>query len=113
MMNRLAAFLVRRPVSVLTLSLIALVGLALGVSKIEFRTSQDTLVSPSTQVFKDNVRYEDEFGGETMLVLFSGDPVGLFSDQNIGALQDLEAQLRTTNGVATVVGPVHGGALRR
>ena len=40
-----------------------------------------------------------------MLVLFSGDPVGLFSGQNIGALQDLEAQLRTTNGVATVVGP--------
>ena len=104
-MNRLAAFLVRRPVFVLALSLIALVGLALGLSKIEFRTSQDTLVSPSTQVFKDNVRYEDEFGGETMLVLFSGDPVGLFSDENIVALQDLEAELRATDGVATVVGP--------
>ena len=104
-MNRLAAFLGRRPLVVLVVSLVALVGIGLGLSKVEFRTSQDTLVSPSTQVFKDNVRYQDEFGGETMLVLFTGDPVGLFSNENMVALRGLEAELRATQGVATVVGP--------
>ncbi|HTN79637.1 MAG TPA: MMPL family transporter, partial [Acidimicrobiales bacterium] len=104
-MNRLAAFLVRRPVFVLVLALVALVGLAFGLSKIDFRTSEDTLVSPSTQVYRDNLRYQGEFGGETMLVLFSGDPVGLFSGQNIAELQRLESELRATDGVVSVVGP--------
>ncbi len=104
-MTRLAAFLVRRPLVVLAVTLATLIGLGSGLSKIEFLTSQDTLVSPSSEIFRNNVRYEDEFGGETMLVLFSGDPVGLFSQENLGALQDLEAELRATDGVATVVGP--------
>ncbi len=105
MWDRLARLVVRRPARVLVVAGMVTIGLGAGLNGLEFRTSQDTLVSSSSQVFKDNARYQDQFGGESMLVLFSGDPVGLFSSDNIGQLQQLEADLRATSGVATVVGP--------
>lgn len=105
MWNRIVHGAVRRPIVVLVGTLAAMLLLSLGLTRIEFQTSQDTLVSSSSQVFKDNVRYQDEFGGDTMLVLVSGDPVDLFSSENITALQHLEADLRATEGVETVVGP--------
>ena len=105
MWDRLAGAIVRRPVRVLVLAAIVTVGLGVGLKGLEFRTSQDTLVSSDSQVYKDNARYQQQFGGEAMLVLVSGDPVGLFSPENIGKLQQLESDLRATGGVDTVVGP--------
>jgi hydrophobe/amphiphile efflux-3 (HAE3) family protein len=105
MWNGVARVLVRRPLVVLVITLAATVGLSLGLLGIEFRTSQDTLVSAGSQVYRDNSRYQDQFGGESMLVLLTGDPVDLFTTENIGSLQQLETDLRATEGVETVVGP--------
>ena len=105
MWDRLAGVIVRRPGRVIVVTAVVTVALGVGLKGIEFRTSQDTLVSSSSQVYKDNARYQGQFGGESMLVLFSGDPVGLFSSDNITQLQQLEADLRATSGVTTVVGP--------
>lgn len=105
MWDRVAAVLVRRRILVLAIAAAVTVTLGSGLSRLAFSTSQDTLVSPSSQVYKDNTRYQSQFGGQTMLVLLSGDPVGLFSAPNIDQLQRLESELRATAGVATVVGP--------
>jgi hypothetical protein len=105
MWDRLSRVIVRRPVLVLVSALLVAAALSTGLARLAFSTDQDTLVSSSSQVFKDNVRYQQQFGGETMLVLISGDPIDLFSNKNIGSLQQLESDLRATPGVATVVGP--------
>jgi hypothetical protein len=105
MYQRLARMIVRRPVAVLVVAAVVIVGLAAGLSGLAFQTDQDTLVDPHSKVFTDNVRYQDQFGGESMLVLVSGDPVDLFSSANLPALERLEDDLRATPGVATVIGP--------
>jgi hydrophobe/amphiphile efflux-3 (HAE3) family protein len=105
MWKRLAELIARRPVAVLIAALFTTAALGTGLTRLEFRTDQDTLVDPSSQVYLDNIEYQDRFGGETMLVLFTGDPVGLFGPANLERIEALEAELRATPGVATVVGP--------
>src|SRR5690349_177761 len=105
MWDRLARFIVRRPVTVVIVTLVLAGACAVGLKGLEFRTSQDTLVSSTSQVYKDNARYQAQFGGESMIVLLTGDAVGLFSPSNVASLQRLEAELRITPGVTSVVGP--------
>ena len=105
MWDRVARVLVRRPVLVLSVAFLITATLSVGLLNLEFRTDQNTLVNSSSQVFKDNVRYQQKFGGDNMLILVSGDPVDLFSRTNIGALEQMEKDLRATPGVSTVVGP--------
>jgi hydrophobe/amphiphile efflux-3 (HAE3) family protein len=102
---RLARLIVRRPVRVLVVALMMTAVLATGLGALEFQTDQATMVDPSTRVFEDNVRYQDRFGGETMLVLFTGEPVGLFEPASITELQRLEDELRAVPGVSSVIGP--------
>lgn len=105
MWNRVARVLVRRPILVLVTVVLVTAALSVGLSRLQFRTDQDTLVNSSSQVFKDNVIYQQKFAGESMLALISGDPIDLFSAQNVGQLERMEIELRATPGVATVVGP--------
>jgi hydrophobe/amphiphile efflux-3 (HAE3) family protein len=105
MKDRIARVVVRHPLRVVVVTLLVAMVFSVALKNLEFRTSQDTLVSSSTQVYKDNARYQQQFGGETMLVLITGDPVGLFTPDNSTRLQQLESDLRATPGVDTVVGP--------
>ena len=105
MWNRVARVLVRRPVLVLAVAFLVTAALASGLSRLEFKTDQDTLINASSQVYKDDVRYERAFGGESMLILIGNDPVDLFSAQNAGALEQMETELRALPGISTVVGP--------
>jgi len=103
--EQLARSIVRRPVVVLATAAAVIVGLSVGLTRLEFRTDQAALIDQDSAAYKDNLRYQDRFGGEGMLVLFTGDPVDLFSAENLPKLEALEDELRDTPGVETVVGP--------
>ena len=47
--------------------------LALGATRIEFATGQDSYLNPDSQIAIDNVAFQEDFGGETVILLFSGD----------------------------------------
>ncbi len=59
--------------------IVGVVGLALtlvlgfGITKLEFATGQDSYLNSDDEVYIDNVRYQDLFGGQAMLVLFTLD----------------------------------------
>jgi hydrophobe/amphiphile efflux-3 (HAE3) family protein len=76
------------------------------MTRLEFKTSQDTLISSSSQVYADNVRFQDEFGGEQMLVLLTGDVRDVIAPDNLERLRALETELRATGLFHAVVGPV-------
>lgn len=80
-------------------------GLGVAATRIEFRTGQDTMVSPSAQVFQENLRYQAAFGGEAMIVLFSGDVTRLVSPENRRRLEAMEQDLRRTGMFHAVIGP--------
>ena len=88
-------------------AVVATVTFAFGITRLEFKTSQDTFVPSGSQVFQDNVRYEQQFGGEPVLVLFTADDIRqLFAPPNIGELAALEEELRASELYHSVFGPL-------
>lgn len=86
-------------------ALVATAALAFGLPRIRFKTGQDTIVDPNSDVYQENLRYQREFGGDPMLVLFEGDIFQLFSPEHRAALQELEAQLNATGHFESVITP--------
>jgi hydrophobe/amphiphile efflux-3 (HAE3) family protein len=84
--------------------------LGVGATKLDFATGQDSYLNKDEQVYKDNVAYQDLFGGQAMLTLFTmeggRDVVDLFTPANIQHLQQIDEQLHDTEGVETVVTPL-------
>src|SRR3990172_5234223 len=109
-MNRvwleLASLIRGRYLWIIGVTVVALVVLALGIPRLRFKSSQDAIVSSSSQVYQDSLAYQREFGGDPMLVLFEGDVLPLLSPANLGTLQALEGELRARPDVFTVVSPL-------
>ncbi|MCH8160351.1 MAG: hypothetical protein IIB88_00485, partial [Chloroflexi bacterium] len=91
----------------LVLSAAATIGLAFGIPRLEFKTSQDTIVPSGSEIYAQNVRYERQFGGEPVLVLFSGEDIRqLFTGENKAELAALEAELVASGLYHSVFGPL-------
>ncbi len=84
--------------------------MALGLKQLDFATGQDSYIDPSSQVAKDNARYQTLFGGENMVVLFTAAPgksiADLFGTANVAQFAEVEQQLGTSPAVQSVVSPV-------
>lgn len=78
---------------------------ALGIPRIEFDTQQDTLVSSDSQLFKDNVQFQSQFGGGQLAVIFDGDPHTLLQGENLKRLQHLHDEISNDRGFLAVVSP--------
>ena len=84
--------------------------LGLGATKLDFATGQDSYLNKDEQVYKDNVAYQDLFGGQAMLTLFTmeggRDVVDLFTPENIEHMRQVDEQLHAVDGVEAVVTPL-------
>lgn len=69
----LTRLLLRHPVKSVFVSLLVVVAFLTGVQFIEMATGNDTLVEPETKVYQDNEMLGQEFGGESIIVLFEAD----------------------------------------
>jgi uncharacterized protein len=85
--------------------------LALGAAKIEFATGQDSYLNPDSQTALDNVAFQDDFGGETIILLFAvsegstADITDLYEGANLAELQRLGAEIEKVNEVYSAVTP--------
>jgi len=84
---------------------LATVVLAAGATRLQFETSQASLLDEASEVYQLNLRYQDAFGGEPMLVLFTGPVEDLVRPENLAILTDLEDELRATGRFPAVLGP--------
>ena len=84
--------------------------LGLGITKLDFATGQDSYLNEGEQVYQDSVAYQDLFGGQAMLSLFTMDEgttvTDLFTPGNIAHMRQVEEDLRATEGVVTVISPL-------
>jgi uncharacterized protein len=84
--------------------------LSFGAAQLEFATGQDSYLNPDSQVAIDNVEFQDDFGGEAIIVLFraqdGSDISDLFAGENLAELERLEAELREIPEVYAVVAPL-------
>ena len=83
---------------------------AYGTTKLEFSTGQENYLNKSDQIYKDNVAYQDLFGGEAMVSLVTMDKghtvAELFTAENIAKWQAAEAEIRNSHKVQNVVSPL-------
>jgi hydrophobe/amphiphile efflux-3 (HAE3) family protein len=75
----------------------------LGVVGIEIVTTQDTFVSAESQEFLDGQAYEQEFGGDALVVLVPATPEVAASPEMLGGFRELHAQLAAEPKIHSVV----------
>ncbi|HVJ96479.1 MAG TPA: MMPL family transporter, partial [Acidimicrobiia bacterium] len=81
-----------------------------GITQLEFSTGQENYLNKSDQVYKDNVAYQDLFGGQAMLSLVTMDEghtvAELFTEENVTKWKAAEQQLRDAGLALDVVSPL-------
>ncbi|TAK63734.1 MAG: RND family transporter [Dehalococcoidia bacterium] len=98
--------LVTRRTVLLLVAGVVVTGLAaVGLSRLQMRTGDDTLISSSSDIYQTNQRYQREFGGENVLILLTGDRSAILSPANLESLQSMERGLQELPGVRSVMGP--------
>ncbi len=105
-----ASFVRRAPLVLVAVTMCVAVGLAFGIPRLEFRTGQDTLLDPNSKISLDNERFQRQFGGDPMLILFEardgGDIGQLFTTTNRDVLARLTTGIEATGGFKTVLTPL-------
>jgi hydrophobe/amphiphile efflux-3 (HAE3) family protein len=105
----MAVTLGKRAPWVALIALLVTVALGFGATKLEFATGQDSYLNTDEDVYIDNVAYQDLFGGQAMLTLFTMEEgktvVDLFTSGNLEAMSAIEEALADQEGVLTVVTP--------
>ncbi|CAE7537428.1 unnamed protein product, partial [Symbiodinium sp. KB8] len=99
---------------VLALAVITVV-LGIGLTRSEFATGQDSYLNPDSQVALDNVEFQDQFGGEAIILLFEAegdaDIRDLFRDGDIAEMRrliaELEALREETGLISSIVTPLN------
>jgi len=84
--------------------------LGLGGRNVEFATGQDSYLNPDSQIAIDNVAFQEDFGGETVILLFSSndgsDITELYEGANLAELERINAELAEVAGAYAVVTPL-------
>ena len=103
-------WLSRHPGIVLVAVVAVTVVLGFGLTRLEFATGQDSYLDPDSRTAVENEAYQDLFGGETMIVLFTMDEgrtvEDLFTPANVEAFEAIEAELRASDTIESVVSPL-------
>lgn len=105
MWRSIGEVIVRRGRAVAVGVLLVTLVMAGGLTRLQFETSQASLLSPSSDVAKTNLRYQAQFGGEPMIVLYTGPIEEIASADNLAELRALEDELRATGRFTAVLGP--------
>ena len=97
-------------ITVMVIGAVLTLGFGYGITKLHFSTSQGNYLNHSDQVYKDNVAYQNLFGGQAMVSLVSMDKghtvAELFTVENIKKWQAAESEIRHSGKVENVVSPL-------
>jgi hydrophobe/amphiphile efflux-3 (HAE3) family protein len=102
----LAHLLRRRSGTVLAAALTVALLFGVAGSLLKFETSQDALIGGKSRVAQESRRYQEAFGGGSMLTVYRGDIDRLFTPQNIARMEALENDLRRTKLFKFVLSPL-------
>jgi predicted RND superfamily exporter protein len=85
--------------------------LSFGARQIEFATGQDSYLNPESQIAIDNVEFQDAFGGETVILLFTATSPesyvsDLFEGENLATLDRITAELGEVAEAYSVITPL-------
>lgn len=103
-LSKLSKVLSRFPIKTILIALIIVILLAVGVRNVFMATGNDTLVKSDTNVYKDNLKLEEEFGGESILVLYEAEE--LLTPSHLEHMKGIEINLQANDSIYTIISPV-------
>lgn len=106
MLEQLGRWQAKHAGVLLAFAAVATIILVFGLGRLEFSTGQDTLLSPGSDVYKDNLRYQEAFGGDPIILLLEGDVMSLFGEPNRSRLRAFESEILAMADVHSVVSPL-------
>ena len=84
--EKLARFIERHPLWYVIIAIVITAAAVPGLTMLKTETGFSALVSPDADISVNNARYQEQFGGESINVMFTGEPDQLFSTQNLASL---------------------------
>ncbi|PKR77363.1 hypothetical protein CEY16_11575 [Halalkalibacillus sediminis] len=104
MLKKIAKVLSKYPIKSIFFTVIIVILLAVGVKGVFMATGNDTLVEPSSTVYQDNLMLEEEFGGESIIVLYESE--NLLTLENLEHMKGIEDTLQMNDSIYSIVSPV-------
>lgn len=108
--SNLAVTLGRRAGIVGLVGLMLTVALGFGLTRLEFATGQDSYLNADDQVAIDNQAYQDLFGGQIMITLFTLEDgmthADLGTGENAKAIRAVTEELEANKDIKAVVSPL-------
>ncbi len=84
--------------------------LGFGARNIDFATGQDSYLNPDSQIAIDNVAFQNDFGGETVILLFTSndgsDVSQLYEGANLEELTRITDALHDVDGADAIITPL-------
>lgn len=103
-MKKLTELIIRWPVKVIMVTLFIVAILAIGVTNITLKTGNDTLISDKTDIYIDNEAYQNEFGRDPIILIFTEDQ--RFDPETIKLMNRLQTDIKDLNGIFAINSPV-------
>lgn len=105
-MKLLGSFITKKPVIITFVFLIVLIVLIFGATKMRLATGNETLMRTDSEVYKNNQKLEQYFGGESIIILNTSEEVnGILTIENINRMKELENSLKQYDEIYSFISP--------
>jgi uncharacterized protein len=107
MLNKHASLMTKHPVKIVLITVVSIVLLAAGARNVQLATGNETLVSSESKVYKDNQQLEEEFGGESIVIVYEAtDGDDVLTVDSLEHMKRLETVINTNQEIYSVMSPV-------
>jgi predicted RND superfamily exporter protein len=104
--SRLSELVMKKPVLTVFITILIMIGLITGVTRIWMATGNETFIKTDTDTYRNNLKLEEMFGGENILIrLKTADMADLLTVDNLTRIEKLESILLDNKNVYSVIGP--------
>jgi len=104
--SKITNLVIKRPVKVLFITVLALVLMIVGVAQIKLATGNETLVQIDTEAYLSNLGMENTFGSDSIIVLFTAeDQEALLNLNNIRSMWTVHQALHHEENIFSLMSP--------
>ncbi|HBT59931.1 MAG TPA: hypothetical protein DEA45_03795, partial [Acholeplasmataceae bacterium] len=103
-MKKLTQLIQKYPVKTLIITFVLLIGLIVGITQIELKTGNETLISDTTDIYRENEAYQSEFGKDPIILIV--DQNSMFDSQALEFMKLVHEDINNLDGIFAINSPV-------
>lgn len=103
-MKKLTSLIMKHPIKTFIIAFVIMIALVIGVTKVELKTGNDTLISDQTDIYIENESYQSEFGKDPIILIFEEDEI--YETSTLALINELHQDLENLDGIYAINSPV-------